>query len=54
MPKGYWIGHITVIEFDSYEKALSCYYSPECRAAAKLRQAYAKSNILVVEGVREA
>jgi len=43
-----------VIEFESYEKALACYNSPEYQAAAKLRQAYAQSEILVVEGIPEA
>ncbi len=39
-----------VIEFDSYEAALACYRSPEYQAAAKLRQAYAESEVLIVEG----
>ena len=39
-----------VIEFESYEKALECYHSPEYQAAAKLRQAYADSEVLIVEG----
>ena len=40
-----------VIEFESYEKALACYHSPEYQAAARLRQAYAESEVLVVQGV---
>ena len=40
-----------VIEFESYEMALACYNSPEYQAAAKLRQAYADSEVLIVEGV---
>ncbi|MEM7463859.1 MAG: DUF1330 domain-containing protein [Pseudomonadota bacterium] len=40
-----------VIEFESYEVALACYNSPEYQAAAKLRQAYADSEVLIVEGV---
>jgi uncharacterized protein (DUF1330 family) len=39
-----------VIEFESYEKALACYRSAEYQAAAKLRQAYAESEVLIVEG----
>ena len=39
-----------VIEFDSYQQALDCYNSPEYQAAAKLRQAYAESEVLIVEG----
>jgi len=39
-----------VIEFDSYDTALACYRSPEYQAAAKLRQAYAESDLVIVEG----
>ncbi|MDJ0948964.1 MAG: DUF1330 domain-containing protein [Alphaproteobacteria bacterium] len=39
-----------VIEFDSYAQALACYHSPEYQAAAKLRQAYAESELVIVEG----
>ena len=39
-----------VIEFGSYEKALECYYSPEYQLAAKMRRAYADSEIVIVEG----
>jgi uncharacterized protein (DUF1330 family) len=39
-----------VIEFETYEQALACYRSPEYQAAARLRQAYAESEVLVVEG----
>jgi uncharacterized protein (DUF1330 family) len=40
-----------VIEFESYETALACYRSPEYQAAAKLRQAYAESEVLIIEGI---
>ena len=40
-----------ILEFDSYKKARDCYHSAEYQAAAKLRQAYAKSEVLIVEGV---
>jgi len=39
-----------VIEFESLEQALDCYHSPEYQAAAKLRQAYADSELVIVEG----
>lgn len=39
-----------VIEFPSYEAALACYHSPAYQAAAKLRQAYAQSELVIVEG----
>lgn len=40
-----------VIEFESYERALACYRSEEYQAAAKLRRAYAQSELLIVEGL---
>lgn len=40
-----------VIEFDSYEAALACYHSPGYQAAAKLRQAFSQSDVIIVEGV---
>lgn len=39
-----------VVEFDSYERALACYNSPEYQAAAKIRRANAEGEILIVEG----
>ena len=39
-----------VIEFESYERALACYNSPEYQAAAKIRQANSNGDILIVEG----
>jgi len=39
-----------VIEFPSYEAALACYHSSDYQDAIKLRQAYAKSEIVIVEG----
>ena len=35
---------------ESYRKALDCYNSPEYQAAAKLRQQYSDSDIVIVEG----
>lgn len=40
-----------VIEFPSYAAALACYHSDAYQAAARLRQAYAQSEVVVVEGV---
>lgn len=40
-----------VIEFESYAAALACYHSEEYQAAVRLRQAYADSEIVIVEGV---
>ncbi len=40
-----------VIEFDSYQKALDCYYSPEYQVAADLRKKFGEAEIIVVEGV---
>jgi uncharacterized protein (DUF1330 family) len=39
-----------VIEFPSFEEALACYNSPDYQAAAKIRQACADGEIVVVEG----
>lgn len=40
-----------VIEFDSFEKAVECYRSPEYQVAVAIRQSCADGEILVVEGV---
>lgn len=40
-----------VIEFDSFERAVACYRSPEYQAAAAIRQRCADGDIIVVEGV---
>ena len=39
-----------VVEFESYEKALACYHSPEYQAALNLRQASARARFAIVEG----
>ena len=39
-----------VIKFDSYEKALACYHSPEYAAAIKLRVHASTGDIVVIEG----
>ena len=39
-----------VIEFDTYEKALACYDSPEYKAAEAVRNKYSSADVIVVEG----
>jgi uncharacterized protein (DUF1330 family) len=39
-----------VIEFESYEKALACYHSPEYAAAMALRVGASISDLIVIEG----
>ena len=39
-----------VVEFDDYATALACYRSPEYQAANALRNAYANSDFVIVEG----
>ncbi|MEH2505077.1 MULTISPECIES: DUF1330 domain-containing protein [unclassified Bradyrhizobium] len=39
-----------VIEFDSYEKALACYNSPEYQANIKVRQPHSIADLIVIEG----
>lgn len=39
-----------VIEFDSFDKALECYNSPEYQEAAKYRKGASEGEIVIVEG----
>ncbi len=39
-----------VIEFESYDKALACYRSPEYQAALKLRLDVSTGDAVVIEG----
>lgn len=50
-PEGEAHARHVVIEFPSYEAALACYHSPEYQQAVQLRQAFAQSEIVIVEGV---
>ena len=50
-PEGPIRSRHVVIEFESYERAMECYNSPEYQAAVKLRQAYSDSEIIIAEGV---
>jgi uncharacterized protein (DUF1330 family) len=43
-------GRNVVIEFESFDIALSCYHSPEYQAAADFRRKASLGEILVVEG----
>ncbi|MCO5146897.1 MAG: DUF1330 domain-containing protein [Aquamicrobium sp.] len=40
-----------VIEFDSYDRAVECYHSPEYKAAVEFRKNAAKARLVIVEGV---
>lgn len=40
-----------IIEFDSFETAKACYYSPEYQKAVAIRQEIADGEIVLVEGV---
>lgn len=39
-----------VIEFESYEKALACYDSPEYKVAAAVRNKNSDGDVIVIEG----
>ena len=39
-----------ILEFESYEKALACYASPEYKAAAQIRDRYSSADVIVIEG----
>jgi uncharacterized protein (DUF1330 family) len=43
-------GRTVVVEFPSYEAALTCYHSPEYQAVKKLRDGNADVDLLVIEG----
>jgi uncharacterized protein (DUF1330 family) len=40
-----------IVEFPTFERALACYRSPEYECARALRNAYASSDLVIVEGV---
>lgn len=50
-PEGAIRARHVVLEFETYEKALECYRSDEYQKAIPLRQAYSRSDIVIVEGV---
>ncbi len=49
-PTGRSATAVWLIEFESYEPPPTCYNSPEYQTAAKLRQAFSDSEIVIVEG----
>ena len=49
-PEGPGYDRNVVVEFDSYDRAVACYRSPEYQAAVKLRLAYSDSTFTIVEG----
>ncbi len=42
---------LVVLEFDSYQKALDCFNSPEYQAALTLRRKFSTAHFAIVEGV---
>lgn len=42
-----------IVEFKDYETALAAYHSPEYQAARSLRNAFADSDFMIVEGVED-
>ena len=50
MVEGKLRSRVVVIEFPSFEAALSCYRSPEYAAAKKLREHASAADIVVLEG----
>ena len=49
-PEGAGYDRNVIVEFDSYDRAVACYHSPEYRAAAKMRHDYSDSTFVIVEG----
>jgi uncharacterized protein (DUF1330 family) len=50
VPEGKVRGRTVVLEFPSYDAALSCYRSPDYQAAKKLRDGKAQFDLVIVEG----
>ncbi len=50
-PEGPIRSRHVVIEFESFDRAMECYNSPEYQKAVTLRQAYSESDVVIVEGV---
>ncbi|MBZ9676676.1 DUF1330 domain-containing protein [Mesorhizobium sp. ES1-1] len=49
-PEGPTGNRHVLVEFESYEKALQCYNSPEYRQALKFRLAASTGHFVIVEG----
>lgn len=51
--EGAWSSRHVLIEFDTYQQALDCYYSPDYQAAKELRDGKAEISLLILEGSGE-
>ncbi len=49
--EGEWVGQTIVMEFESVEAAREWYHSDAYQAAAKLRQAAADCNVVILSGL---
>ena len=52
--EGHCRDRIVVIEFESYQRALECYRSPEYQALVAIRSPHSQADIVVIEGYGEA
>ena len=50
-PEGFAATRTVIVEFDSYQKALDCYHSPEYREALAVRRASSTAHLAIVEGL---
>lgn len=50
LPEGPGYDRNVIVEFDSYDRAVACYHSPEYKEALKLRLAHSDSTFTIVEG----
>jgi uncharacterized protein (DUF1330 family) len=50
VPEGKSRSRHVVIEFESYQKAVDCYHSPEYKAALALRAGASEGDIVIIEG----
>ena len=51
--EGHCRDRIVVIEFESYQRALECYRSPEYQALVAVRLPHSQADIVVIEGYGE-
>ncbi|MFC3326997.1 MULTISPECIES: DUF1330 domain-containing protein [Mesorhizobium] len=49
-PEGPTGNRHVLVEFESYDKAVECYYSPEYQHASKFRLAASSGHFVIVEG----
>jgi uncharacterized protein (DUF1330 family) len=49
--EGEWLPRFVVVEFPSYEAALTFYNSPEYQEVAEIRRRYSTSAVAIVEGL---